>query len=96
MKDETESWLFWKRYRLKLSVRARIYRISAFARRLLGRCEQCSAKPAQVVEAMTAYDDDKLNQDQLLCGPCAQEYTSYWEDRWNEYYSDIRGSLGLS
>ena len=29
------------------------------------------------------------NRDLFLCEKCSEEYYSYWEDMWNEYYSMV-------
>lgn len=66
---------------------------------LLPTCEYCAAHGAQKIRAMTAYHWDGKsedpNRDLTLCVDCADEYLEYWQERWDDYYSDIRAGLSL-
>jgi hypothetical protein len=58
------------------------------------RCQACgSSEGVAVQKAMTRYHWDGTgsdpNADSYLCRPCAEEYVSYWEERWSEYHSGL-------
>ena len=56
-------------------------------------CEACGAPGARKVGAMTAYHWDGKGEDPnrplWLCEECADEYVSYWQDRWHDYYESV-------
>lgn len=52
-------------------------------------CEQCGAPYAYLVECRTRYADDSQNVCPVLCSPCEQRYTEYWDDMWAEYYAGL-------
>jgi hypothetical protein len=49
-------------------------------------CGECGAtEGVRLVQAMTVYPDTPI----LFCGSCAEDYRSYWQERWDEYYSGL-------
>lgn len=58
-------------------------------------CEDCGCDDdsVEVVGAMTAYHWDGKGEDPnrnpRLCPSCAEDYISYWDERWKEYYSGL-------
>lgn len=72
---------------------------------LPGQCELCytSGARARKVPSMTSYAEEPRNKwhvltdsypppanpDLFLCRDCEEEYVSYWEEMWREYYSGL-------
>lgn len=53
-------------------------------------CEQCGAtEGVRLVPAMTAYADEERNRASLFCGPCTDDYTSFWQEMWDNYHASI-------
>lgn len=63
------------------------------------KCEFCDGRhheqtsEAKPRSAMTAYHwdgtGDNPNADVVLCDECWEDYRSYWQERWDEYYSMV-------
>lgn len=69
--------------------------VAAQLRMPLPKCEgwggECDELALWVTPAMTAYHWEGVGEDpnrpRLLCPYCSEEYRSYWQERWDEYYS---------
>jgi hypothetical protein len=50
-----------------------------------GMCDRCGGI-ATVADApcQTAYQNDALNVEPVLCQPCSEEYHEYWDEMWRE------------
>lgn len=83
--------LFFLRIRFRNWWSVRTYRLRRNLRKLLGRCERCSAKPAELTSSGTAYVWNGKGRDPnapiLLCSECAKEHIAYWDEMWREYYA---------
>lgn len=61
------------------------------------RCRYCKEFREDVRErgSMTAYYWDgkgkNPNAPVVSCDPCYTDYSDYWKDMWNEYWSSVRG-----
>lgn len=58
------------------------------------RCESCGeGGEIQRQKAMTRYFWDGTgedpNADLYFCSACAEDYTSYWKERWQEYFGGL-------
>jgi len=64
----------------------------------MGYCEgvshKCDRKDTSWISARTFYpwdiDEEPLedpNRSYYLCSACAEEYNSYWDEMWNDYYA---------
>ena len=51
------------------------------------KCQNCHKWGARKRRQNTAYVDDEKNY-AVLCDNCQQEANEYWNDQWNEYYSE--------
>lgn len=57
-------------------------------------CPQCKKQCHTVKRRKrnTAFNDDENNYIEV-CFECWQEDCQYWDERWNDYWSDIRESV---
>ena len=51
------------------------------------KCQCCEVEGAIRRRQNTAYADDELNF-AVLCDECQKETHEYWQERWEEYYSN--------
>lgn len=58
----------------------------AWLQSLFKKCEHCGRWPARRIYCKTAYHDEALNLEPVLCVECEVEYDEYWNDMWREYY----------
>ena len=61
---------------------------------LESRCEVCGkqGENVQIRSQNTAYTDEYKNY-ACFCQECQAEANTYWQERWDDYYAEIRGGL---
>jgi hypothetical protein len=52
------------------------------------KCQSCGKEGAEKRRQSTAYVKDELNF-AVLCLDCQEEAYKYWQDQWDEYYSQV-------
>jgi hypothetical protein len=53
----------------------------------VNKCQRCGSPGAITYEQRTRYVDHKLNI-VTLCPICKEENDDYWDERWEDFYSD--------
>ena len=52
------------------------------------KCQHCGKEGAEKRRQNTAYADDEWNF-AILCDECQEESHKYWQERWDDYYSEV-------